>query len=34
MLLRRASEPEEGPEIYTVENGEVQVYTLEDWRED
>jgi len=34
ILLRRAPEFEEGPEVYTVENGKVQVYTLEDWRED
>jgi len=33
ILLRRAPEFEEGPEVYTAKNGEIQVYTFKDWRE-
>jgi len=32
-LLRRTPAPEEGPEVYAVENGEVQVHNLKEWRE-
>jgi hypothetical protein len=32
-LLRRTPAPEEGPEVYTAENGEVQVHNLKEWRE-
>ena len=33
ILLKRTPAPEEGPEVYTVEDGEVQVHNLKDWRE-
>jgi hypothetical protein len=33
LLLRRDLEQElQGPEVYTVENGKVQVYILREWR--
>ena len=33
VLLRRDLEQElQGPEVYTVENGKVQVYILREWR--
>lgn len=33
VLLRRTPDSEEGPEVYAAEIGEIQVYTLKDWRE-
>ena len=33
VLLKRTPAPEEGPEVYTAKNGEIQVYTFKDWRE-
>jgi len=33
VLLKRTPAPEEGPEVYTVKDGRVQVHTLKKWRE-
>ena len=33
MLLRQDSRAEESPEIYTVKDGRVLIYKLEEWRE-
>jgi hypothetical protein len=33
VLLRRTPDSEEGPEVYTVKDGRVQVHTLKKWRE-
>jgi len=33
VLLRRTPDSEEGPEVYTAKNGEIQVYAFKDWRE-